>query len=36
VTSPTGVREIDKFFHINVSAIFLDAMAELLTARKSL
>ncbi len=36
VTSPTGVREIDKFFHINVSAIFMDAMAELLTARKSL
>jgi glutathione synthase len=34
VTSPTGVREIDKFFHINVSAIFIDQLEILIKNRK--
>ncbi len=34
VTSPTGVREIDKFFHMNTSALLMDALAELLEIKK--
>jgi glutathione synthase len=33
VTSPTCVREIDKLFHTNVSAMFLDAVAKRMVNR---
>ena len=33
VTSPTGVREIDKIFHTNISASFLDAMVETMSLK---
>jgi glutathione synthase len=30
VTSPTGVREIDHFFHTNTPGLFFDALMPLL------
>ena len=33
VTSPTGVREIDRFFNMNVSAMFFDALSDILKHR---
>jgi len=34
VTSPTGIREIDKIFHIDISSLFFDALTALLQSKR--
>jgi glutathione synthase len=34
VTSPTGIREIDKFFHTDIASMLFDELARLLTKDK--
>ncbi|MFN0189992.1 MAG: glutathione synthase [Bacteroidia bacterium] len=34
VTSPTGIREINKLFHINIASIFMDELTKMLPSKE--